>query len=163
MSNQIVFLDLETTGLDPQKDKILEVAAACWPGVESGFERVIHQTIAITDMDKVVRRMHGDLIFKVRVSSYAFSDVYTDLLGWLDGIPADTLTLAGNSIHFDRAFLKTQMPRVSEMFHYRMLDVSSLHLAADALGRPRAPKPDKIAHRAMEDVLDSIRQFEFYR
>ena len=167
----IIFLDLETTGLDPQKCKILEVAARVWPdafGLNT-FERVIQlQPGDYQSADEFVQNMHTEsgLWTSCANAGCSVADAAVALERWLMGlrtVDKALPTLAGNSIHFDRSFLKVHMPYVERMFHYRMLDVSSLHIAAEALGLLRAPKPEKIAHRAMDDVLDSIRQFEHYR
>ena len=72
-----------------------------------------------------------------------------------------TLTIAGNTIHFDWRFLRVHMPLVVNRFHYRMLDMSSVALFADTMGLPRPPKGE--AHRVTADINESLSYFNFYR
>lgn len=167
----IIFLDLETTGLEPSYHTILEVAARLWPGDSyDSFQCIVQLRPGdYQRADDFVQDMHerNGLWLCCSEASCSLDDAAVALERWLRCLkrayPNELLTLAGNSIHFDRAFLKVQMPYVEQLFHYRMIDVSSLHLAAEALGFARAPEPEAVAHRAMADVDDSIRQFEFYR
>jgi len=165
---KIVFLDLETTGLNPERSVILEVAAVVMSQRLTPFNEVVFATGAALALgDRTALEMHaksGLLDACQQPSCLTIEEVQDKFQRWLAPLFAnkEPIYLAGNSIHFDRAFLKRHMPNIEVVFHYRMLDVTSLHLAAEVFGAKQT-RTKPIAHRALADVDSSIEQLEAYR
>ncbi len=169
----MVWVDLEMSGLDPERDRILEVAVLLTDGelevqVE-GPELVLHQPEEVlATMDAWNREHHAasGLLDRVRASELderAAEQEVLDFLGrWLE---PEQAPLAGNSVHQDRAFLARWMPGVHRFLHYRHVDVSTLKELVErwypevASARP----PKARSHRAMQDIHESIRELRFYR
>lgn len=166
----LVFLDLETAGLDPNKGMILEVAAARVTPmleIESTFHAVISPGksgvgIDWGQLDPVVQEMHAANGLRAEIEAgggYAHTEVAAGLRAWLElGAPH---TLAGDSVHFDYRWLLNEMPHVAAYFSHRLLDVSAFRVARELLTEAGAPgyEPCPIApggHRAWPDVQASI-------
>jgi oligoribonuclease len=158
-----LFLDLETTGLDPRRESILECAALVVTAdlrILDDTDRVLHfdRSVEREPIDPFVIDMHtvNGLWLDCEHSADEVDLVACTLEGmiaahdWEEGKPI----LAGASIHFDRSFLQTHMPSIVERLHHRMLDVSSLKLLRKDAGAPDMPKVD--VHRAMPDALHSL-------
>ena len=170
---RLLWLDLEMSGLSPQHDRILEIASLVTDGdldiLEEGPDLVIHQSEEIIKgMGDWCQEQHGrsGLTQRVRESVITQRQAEDKTLAFLDrwfpGIPA---TLAGNSIHHDRAFLMRHMPHLAERIHYRLVDVSSVkELVERWYPEVCAKKPVKSdAHRALEDVRQSLEELKYYR
>ncbi|MFQ5749962.1 MAG: oligoribonuclease [Planctomycetota bacterium] len=171
--NLVAWLDLEMTGLDPDKERIIEIAILITDEdlavLAEGPDLVVHQEEGFLGaMDTWNRKHHGEsgLLEKVRSSTISEAEAQDQVMAFLQAtIPAGKVPLAGNSIHQDRAFLARYMPRIHQFFHYRNIDVSTVKELAmrwfpDAF--PRRPRK-KQAHRAMDDILESIAELRFYR
>lgn len=165
----MIILDLETTGLDPDKCCILEVAALRVDDnleYAGQIEMLVLPTTDLSEMSLEVVRMHMDngLLRNATDPTHAGTLAATEraLLLWLSYSPAPRY-LAGDSIHFDRSFLRVHMPRVHEALHHRMVDTSSFMVAHEMWGKPKAPKPEKPAHRALADCYVSLEKLKFYR
>ncbi len=165
---KLIWLDLETTGLDPREDQILEVYAA-EADLSDPFmitRELVNRTAyfgsaaaAKLERDRAfVHEMHtkNGLLNDCLVTWRSVKDIERELLELVpivedrDELP----TLAGSTVHFDLNFLRVHMPTLAARLHYRVFDVSSIKLLARALGAPKWPKAE--AHRAREDVFESI-------
>ncbi len=156
--SKLYWLDLETTGLNPRQDRILEVAVSVADlsapfDATPLYQEVLHFTPEGVSINPFVVKMHTDngLWESCLQSPVTLSDVEAKLL-YL--IPAGTNYLAGNSIHFDLSFLRAWMPPVAALFSHRLYDVSAVNLFALSLGMP--PLPENTAHRAQSDIEASI-------
>jgi oligoribonuclease len=162
------------TGLDVHSDKLIEIAALVTDAdlniLGDGIDVVIHaDDAALSSMIEVVAEMHSrsGLIDEVKASAV---DVETAEMMVLDYIGAHvkqpkTAPLAGNSIATDRSFIARDMPKLDSFLHYRMIDVSSIkELCRRWYPRIYFGQPTKgLAHRALADIHESIRELQFYR
>jgi oligoribonuclease len=162
------------TGLDLGKDKLIEVAALVTdPNLNvlgDGVDLVIHADDAALDaMPEVVRTMHAKsgLTDEVRASTVTMAEAEEAVLAYVKQYVPDprTAPLCGNSIATDRGFLARDMPALDAHLHYRMIDVSSIkELCRRWYPRVYFSQPAKgLAHRALADIRESIRELEYYR
>jgi len=168
----LIWIDLEMTGLDTFEDEIIEIATLVTDSqlntVAEGPMLAIHQPDAVLDgMDEWNTRQHGKsgLTQRVRDSKLTAQDAERLTLAFLaEHVDAGVSPMCGNSICQDRRFLARLMPQLEEFFHYRNLDVSTLK----ELGKRWAPQAiaafnKESSHLAMDDIRDSIRELEYYR
>ncbi len=170
--NNLIWIDLEMTGLDPQQDGIIEIATVVTDPhlavLAQGPVIAIHQPEdVIAGMDEWNTRHHGEsgLIGRVRSSHSSAADAERETLEFLRAhVPPGRSPMCGNSICQDRRFLARLMPELEAFFHYRNLDVSTLKELA------RLWKPDLVggfakkgAHLALDDILESIDELKYYR
>lgn len=162
------------TGLDLGKDALIEVAALVTdPDLNvlgDGVDLVIHADDAALDaMPEVVREMHAKsgLTEEVRRSAVTMAEAEEAVLAYVKQYVSNprTAPLCGNSIATDRGFLARDMPALDDFLHYRMIDVSSIkELARRWYPRVYFGQPQKgLAHRALADIRESIRELEYYR
>ncbi len=174
MADLLVWVDCEMTGLDLGKDKLIEVAALVTdPNLKvlgDGVDLVIHADDAALDaMPEIVRDMHAKsgLTDEVRRSVVTMAEAEEAVLAYVkEFVPNPrTAPLCGNSIATDRGFLARDMPAFDSYLHYRMIDVSSIkELARRWYPRVYFGQPAKgLAHRALADIKESIRELEYYR
>ncbi len=170
--NNLIWIDLEMTGLEPQQDQIIEIATVVTDAnlniLAQGPVIAIHQSPEIMNsMDEWNTSHHSDsgLTRRVRESKSSVFDAEQETLKFLRGyvIPGNS-PMCGNSICQDRRFMARLMPELEAFFHYRNLDVSTLKELA------RLWKPDlasgfvkKGAHLALDDILESIEELNYYR
>ena len=167
-----LWLDLETSGLDPEHRNILEVAAVLDVDGKAELIEVADSVITYPEemfgphygWDPEAWEMHqkSGLLADMRGPSLVLGLVERMLCEALDPYPMNTVMLAGNSIHFDRSFIREDMPRLDGLLHYRHMDVSCLTTFLEGAGlleRDKGPKP----HRAMPDVQRSIDTFYNYK
>ncbi|MHA7649647.1 oligoribonuclease [Mycobacterium sp. ML4] len=174
MRDELVWIDCEMTGLDLGSDKLIEIAALVTDAdlniLGEGIDVVIHaDDAALSSMIDVVKDMHSrsGLTNEVRLSTV---DVATAEAMVLDYIgehvkQPKTAPLAGNSIATDRSFIARDMPALDSFLHYRMIDVSSIkELCRRWYPRIYFGQPPKgLAHRALADIHESIRELQYYR
>ncbi len=174
MADHLVWIDCEMTGLDLGKDALIEIAALVTDGnlkvLGEGVDVVIHADDAVLDgMPDVVRAMHAKsgLTEEVRRSTVTMADAERQVLDYVRRYVPDprSAPLAGNSIATDRGFIARDMPTLDTHLHYRMVDVSSIkELCRRWYPRIYYAQPEKgLAHRALADVQESIRELEYYR
>ena len=174
MSDLLVWIDCEMTGLDLGRDALIEVAALVTDPelnvLGDGVDVVIHAEDALLDgMFDVVREMHekSGLTEQVRASAIGVEEAEDRILSYVTThVPEPrSAPLCGNSIATDRGFLARDMPRLDNHLHYRMIDVSSIkELCRRWYPRTYYGQPAKgLAHRALADIKESIRELEFYR
>jgi oligoribonuclease len=171
--DRLVWIDCEMTGLDLQVDELVEVAVVITDydlvPVDPGFSIVIKPDQAAWDhMGDFVREMHtaSGLIEEIPHGASLAEAEYEVLEYILKFVPgAQSAPLAGNTIGTDRMFLAKYMPRVDSHLHYRSVDVSSIkELARHWFPRIYFSAPPKNGgHRALADILESIRELEYYR
>ena len=168
----LVWIDMEMTGLNPDGDRIIEVALVVTDKdldiVAEGPVLVVHQPDAVLDaMDNWNKGTHGKsgLIDKVKASLLSDSDVEDAMIHFLkQHVPARTSPMCGNSICQDRRFLARWMPKLEAYFHYRNLDVSTLKELAKRW-KPGIMDGFKKAnsHTALADIQESIDEMKYYR
>ncbi len=170
--NNLVWIDMEMTGLSPDRDRIIEIALVVTDSelntVGEAPVLVVHQPDSVLDgMDNWNKSTHGKsgLIDKVKASTLDEATVEAQMLEFLkEYVPTRTSPMCGNSICQDRRFLARWMPALEDYFHYRNLDVSTLKELA------KRWKPAIMAgltkhgkHEALADIYESIEELKYYR
>jgi oligoribonuclease len=172
---KLLWMDLEMTGLDPLKDRILEVAVIA---TDWDFEEIAtYEAVIKVDPKLINQRMlkgpsaeffdrypeaRDQLIAQNLEDGRSGRTIEKELLGFIDehfGADAPVL-LAGNSIHQDRRFIASEWKRLDARLHYRMLDVSAWKLVFEGKFGKRFTKPEE--HRALSDIRGSIEELEYY-
>ncbi len=174
MTDRLVWIDCEMTGLDLAKDALIEIAVLVTDAelnvLGEGVDLVIHaDDEALANMPDVVRDMHArsGLTEEVRRSTMTLEEAERRALAYIrEHVPdPQTAPLAGNSIATDRGFIARDMPALDSHLHYRMVDVSSVkELVRRWYPRVYYAKPEKgLAHRALADIKESIGELRYYR
>lgn len=171
-SDRLIWVDLEMTGLEPQKDRIIEIASIITDAelneIAIGPELSIYQDESVlAQMDEWNQSHHSSsgLLERVRQSKLSMADAEQKTLTFFKEHVAEGVSpMCGNSICQDRRFMANWMPELEAFFHYRNIDVSSLKELA------RRWYPDELAglkkqgnHRALDDIRESIEELRFYR
>lgn len=173
-SDLLVWMDMEMSGLDPTRERILEMATLVTDGelrvVAEGPELVIHQpdeVLAAMDAWNTEHHAASGLTARVRASNVDETEAEARTLAFLReaGVPERGAPLAGNSIHQDRLFLARYMPRLEAHLHYRNVDVSTVkELVRRWMPSVFAERPKKRAtHRALDDIKESLEELRYYR
>lgn len=168
----LIWIDLEMTGLDPDRDVIIEMATIVTDSdlntLAEGPVIAIHQPEEIlAGMDEWNTRQHGQsgLTQRVRESTVSMAEAEAQTLAFLEQwVPKRSSPICGNSICQDRCFLYRHMPRLEGYFHYRNLDVSTLkELAARWAPQVRESFKKGNTHLALDDIRESIAELRHYR
>ena len=173
-AGHLVWIDCEMTGLDLTRDKLIEVAVLVTDSelnvLDPGLDLVISaDDDALEGMVEVVTEMHAKsgLTEAVRASTLTVAEAEQQLLAYVKRFVPErrTAPLCGNSIGTDRGFLARDMPALDDHLHYRMIDVSSIkELARRWFPRVYFAQPQKgLAHRALADIIESVRELAYYR
>jgi oligoribonuclease len=169
---RLIWIDLEMTGLDTDRDAILEIATIVTDSqlnvLAEGPELAIAQPLSVLEaMDEWNRKQHGKsgLWRRVLEEGVGLADAEARTVSFLaEWVPANTSPMCGNSICQDRRFLHRLMPRLEQHFHYRNLDVSTIkELARRWAPQVLAGVRKQSAHTALSDVRDSIDELRYYR
>ncbi|MGV0607198.1 oligoribonuclease [Mycolicibacterium sp. XJ1904] len=174
MRDELVWIDCEMTGLDLKTDRLIEIAVLVTDAdlniLGDGIDVVIHtDDEALASMIPVVTEMHtrSGLIDEVKTSTVTVPEAEELVLDYIRTHvkQAKTAPLAGNSIATDRGFIARDMPKLDDYLHYRMIDVSSIkELCRRWYPRIYFGQPEKgLAHRALADIHESIRELQYYR
>jgi oligoribonuclease len=170
--DRLIWIDMEMSGLDPERDKVLEVAVVITDAqlntVVEAPVFVVHQgDEVLAAMDDWNQKTHAKsgLIDRVKASALSERDVEDRMVAFLaDYVPAKISPMCGNSVHQDRRFMAHHLPKLEEFFHYRNLDVSTLKELA------RRWKPALLdgltkhgKHEALADIHESIEELRYYK
>lgn len=169
--DNLIWIDLEMTGLNPDRDHIIEIATVVTDSqlstVAEGPVFAIHQPDAILDsMDEWNTNQHGKtgLIERVKASHVTLEEAQAETIEFLmHHVPAGKSPMCGSSICQDRRFLFRYMPRLEQYFHYRNLDVSSVKILAQHWAPHLQGVKKEMRHIALGDIYDSIAELRYYK
>ena len=165
---ELLWIDLEMTGLDPEKDRILEVAAIA---TDMKLDEIANYQAVVKVDDKLMReRMVGkfwdenekarDALFAQNAEGRPVREIEKELVEFVDKNFGKVVYLAGNSIHQDRKFIEREMPELNSKLHYRMLDVSAWKIYFENALKRKFVKPEE--HRALDDIKGSMEELKWY-
>lgn len=171
-SNNLIWIDLEMTGLIPEKDRIIEMATIVTDSqlniIAEGPVLAIHQSDELLNgMDAWNTKQHNSsgLVERVRASTVSEAEAEAQTLEFLKQyVPAGKSPMCGNSVYQDRRFLYRYMSELEKFFHYRLLDVSTLkELAMRWAPRVYSGFAKESKHLALDDIRESIDEMKYYR
>jgi oligoribonuclease len=173
MTDRLVWIDCEMTGLDLARDALIEIACLVTDGnlvvLDDGLDLIIKPPAeALDQMEDVVREMHtASGLLAELAAGVTLAEAQDQVLGYIRRYIREPrrVPLAGNSIATDRAFIARDMPELDAFLHYRMVDVSSIKELARRW-YPRtyfASPPKRGGHRALADITESIQELRYYR
>ena len=171
MNDNLIWIDLEMTGLDPEKAVVLEIATVVTDGrlkvvAEGPNIAIKHPEEALQAMDEWNRTHHKEsgLLDRIRISPYDCKSAEQETLKFLSiYCKKGESPLCGNSIWQDRRFLIKYMPELEEFFHYRNIDVSSVKELVKRWYPSLPPYKKLQAHLALSDIMESINELKYYR
>ncbi len=170
-AQRLVWIDLEMTGLDIEKESIIEIATVI---TDSELKILAHgPNLAVKVSEELIAGMddwntkhhhQSGLVDRIRTEGVSIKDAEQQTLAFLkQWVDEKSAPLCGNSVWNDRRFLDKEMPLVAEFLHYRMVDVSTVKELARRW-YPEIPRyPKKLSHLALDDILESIEELEYFR
>jgi oligoribonuclease len=170
--DNLVWMDMEMTGLDPKTCVVLEIATLVTDKdlnlLAEGPVLVVHQPQTILDaMDDWNKEHHGKsgLIDQVKNSKITLAQAEQSTLDFVaQHCAPKTSPLCGNTIYQDRRFLLEYMPKLEDFFHYRLIDVSTIKELVKRWYGPESQAPSKKqTHKALDDIRETIEELNFYR
>jgi|TARA_B100001113_G_scaffold77339_1_gene60548 oligoribonuclease len=169
--DNLIWIDLEMTGLDPSKERIIEIATLVTDSdlniLAEGPNLVISQPIEFLDgMDEWNQNQHGSsgLIEEVKNSNVTIQVAEIDTLEFISKYVGEKVSpMCGNTVSHDRRFLSKYMPRLESYFNYRHIDVSSFKEAAVRWMNEAQVYEKKGSHRALGDIKESVAELKFYK
>ncbi|CAH2084952.1 unnamed protein product [Euphydryas editha] len=172
-AKRIVWVDLEMTGLDINKDHILEIACLVTDAnlnvIAEGPNIIIHQPDEILNaMNDWCIAQHGEsgLTEASRKSNISVKEAENKILNFVKSyVPEKKCPLGGNSVYMDRLFLRKYMPNLNEYLHYRIIDVSTIKELAKRWYKKEYSRlpPKKFQHRCLSDIKESIEELKYYK
>ncbi|EKD73922.1 MAG: hypothetical protein ACD_45C00142G0003 [uncultured bacterium] len=171
-TNNLIWIDMEMTGLDPEKERIIEIATIVTDSnlniLAEGPVFAIHQSNELLNsMDNWNTKQHNSsgLVARVKASTVTEADAEMATLNFLKQyVPAGKSPMCGNSVHQDRRFLYRYMPELEKHFHYRLIDVSTLkELALRWAPKVYGGVQKDSKHLALDDIRESIEELKYYR
>ena len=168
---RLVWIDLEMTGLDIEKESIIEIATIITDGE---LNIIAHgPNVAITVEESLIEGMdewntthhfESGLVDRIREQGVSLADAEKMTLDFLkEWVDPNTAPLCGNSVWNDRRFLEKEMPNVAEYLHYRMIDVSTVKELARRWYPEVDKYPKKGAHLALDDIIESVEELNYFR
>ena len=168
---RLVWIDLEMTGLDIEKESIIEIATIITDG---DLNIIAHgPNVAITVEESLIEGMdewntthhfESGLVERIREQGVSLADAEKMTLDFLkEWVDPNTAPLCGNSVWNDRRFLEKEMPNVAEYLHYRMIDVSTVKELARRWYPEVDKYPKKGAHLALDDIIEAVEELDYFR
>jgi len=169
--DNLVWIDLEMTGLEPERDTIIEIATIVTDvhlqeAIEGPVFAIHQPDVVLGMMDDWNTRQHGEsgLVARIRASTVRMADAEDATIAFLaQYVPPGASPMCGNSVCQDRRFLYRYMPRLAEFFHYRNLDVSTLKELQRRWAKKLPAFSKRSSHLALDDIRDSIAELKHYR
>ncbi len=171
-ANNLIWVDMEMTGLDPERDVVIEIATIVTDSelntLAEGPVIALHQddaTLAAMDQWNTTHHTHSGLVDRVRASAHDEANAVALTLAFLERwVPAGASPMCGNSICQDRRFMARYLPGLERYFHYRNLDVSTLKILMQRWRPELEAGVNKTStHLALEDIRESIEELRYYR
>ncbi len=171
-TERLLWVDLEMTGLSPEKDLILEIAAivtdwqfneiATYQGIVKNDSISLKKRLGLNSIFWDANPEARDGLIEQNKNGKSLSVIEDEILEFIEknfkaGVP---VVLCGNSVHMDRRFIVAKWPKFDKVLHYRMLDVSAWKVVFDGKYKIKYAKPD--AHRALDDIRGSIAELQYY-
>ncbi|MGB1475329.1 MAG: oligoribonuclease [Candidatus Poseidoniaceae archaeon] len=171
MAGEMVWIDLEMTGLDLDTESIIEIATIITDGelniIAEGPNlaiKVSEELLANMDEWNTTHHTSSGLVDRIRSEGVSLEEAIKQTCEFLEqNIESGTAPLCGNSIHNDRAFLAKEMPEVLDLLHYRIVDVSTIKELVNRWYPDLQRYSKKEAHRALDDIIESVEELRHYR